>query len=258
MFLLLTASLGLFPSPALAPDRLLSQIAELVLRTRLRECGSCEVAVRAEPSSVLSGAVDRVKVRGRRWCTPMRLSCATLDVEVGRTAVDFGALATKRRILLRAPATGSAQIRFTARDWDGFLLHPLMREAVAARQALEPHAPALTFSGGGGTRLLPGTPGSDGAVLFPVRAAKTELSAELRQDASGRVVCSCSAGGADEAASSAAASAGPWLARLFETLVLDLDGCELSFRSLRVEPDATLALDLRARVRAFPSLDINF
>ena len=52
MFLLLAASLGLFPSPALAPDRLLSQIAELVLRTRLRECGSCEVAVRAEPSEM--------------------------------------------------------------------------------------------------------------------------------------------------------------------------------------------------------------
>ena len=48
-----------------------------------------------------------------------------------------------------------------------------------------------------------------------------------------------------------------WLVGFFEGLVLDLDGCELRFRSLRVVADE-LELGLGVRVRSFPSLDINF
>ena len=54
------------------------------------------------------------------------------------------------------------------------------------------------------------------------------------------------------------------MAALFTGLVLDLDGCELRFRSLRVEGGGSaaspmqLTLGLGVRVRAFPSLDINF
>ena len=52
-----------------------------------------------------------------------------------------------------------------------------------------------------------------------------------------------------------------WLARLFAELVLDLDGCALSFRRLRVAPAASepeLVLQLGVCVTSFPSLEINF
>jgi hypothetical protein len=85
---------------------------------------------------------------------------------------------------------------------------------------------------------------------------------------------SSSVAAAEGAAATAAAKAvaaeacGPWLAALFQDLVLNLDGCELSFRSLRVEGSgggdgrkavaAELVLELSVCVRSFPILNINF
>ena len=259
-------SAALFPSLAPpTPDRLLSQVAELVLRTRLRECGSCDISVQADPASLLSGGVNGVRVSGRNWCTPMQLSCRALDFDVGSTAVDLVALSTQQRILLKRPAEGSATICFAASDWDSFLLHPQLAACVAARRAAAP-APAVSFSQSGGTRLLVSKSG-EGVVAFPVRFGGVELAARLSQRPDGSVACVArrlQPATPDAAAApdddDAAARAGPWLAGLFETLVLDLDGCALSFRSLSVAgaPQPELALQLDVCVRSFPSLDINF
>ena len=51
--------------------------------------------------------------------------------------------------------------------------------------------------------------------------------------------------------------AASWIVDFFEGLVLDLDGCELRFRSLGAATDR-LELRLDVRVRSFPSLDVNF
>ena len=71
---------------------------------------------------------------------------------------------------------------------------------------------------------------------------------------------------ADDAAAAAieghCAAANVWLARLFETLLLDLDGCELTFERLRIIGEERgaplLELTLDVCVRRFPSLEINF
>ena len=92
--------------------------------------------IRAQRSvPLLQGGVKSVRVRGKGWCTPLQLSCSSLDVAVGSTKIDVGALVTKQAILLQQPARGSAEISFTARDWDQFLVHPLMTEAIARREA---------------------------------------------------------------------------------------------------------------------------
>ena len=52
--------------------------------------------------------------------------------------------------------------------------------------------------------------------------------------------------------------ASEWLKSFFETLVVDLDGCALSFRGLNVVAPGELRLNLDVCVRSFPSLDINF
>lgn len=259
----LAATVAIFPSLAPpSPQRLLSQVAELVLRARLRQCDSCEIDVKADPASVLAGGVNGVTVRGRNWCTPMQLSCRSLDVDVGSTAIDLVALTTKQRILLKQPAEGAAAIRFSASDWDSFLLHPQLASCVAARRSLAP-APSVEFSKAGGTRLR------DGCVAFPVRFGGVGLAARLRQRPDGSVECvtrplRAPATDAPDAADvdDAAVRAGPWLAGLFETLVLDLDGCALRFRSLSLEGSGVgepeLMLELDVCVRSFPSLDINF
>ena len=249
----LLSSVGLFPSIAPPrPDELLSRVAELVLRARLRESKEIRVDVK-DGGAMLFGTVEGVTVTGRGWCTPQRLSCRTLDMKVGKTAIDFGALASQRRIVMQKPSIGSADISFSAADWSNFLSHPLFTAAVAGRIRTT-NAPSVAFSRGG-ARLMP-----DG-VSFPLQWGDTTLSARLWQPPGSEALVEATetSGGEPNAEASA------WLQALFNELVLDLDGCALSFQSLKLLPGqggdpaaCTLALNLAMRVRSFPSLDVNF
>ena len=305
--LLCLASVGAVLRPSLAtnPARLLGQVAELVLRSRLRTCDSCRVDVGVDPASIMcvytslsllfalpppplsstqhclspdrrtfhthasrrSGGVSSVRVSGERWCTPMGLACGALDIEVGATAIDLGALVTERRIVIKRPALGVATLRFTAADWDAFLLHPKMAECVERKRGSDgSSAPsAVGFRRAGGTRLhLADASGRSGFVSFPTRFDGEPCHAELSQRADGSVECTARPMAPAEAdpANGAAQRCGPWLAELFADLVLDLDGCELTFDKLRLEQGtvetAELVLQLDVCVRKFPSLDINF
>merc|ERR1712183_815679 len=61
------------------------EVAEVVLRGRLTSCKSVVVSVDSTPPEILGGLVRGVKVQGKGWSTPLRLSCTELDVSVGRT-----------------------------------------------------------------------------------------------------------------------------------------------------------------------------
>ena len=246
--LLATVLLGpasLFPSLAPPPPgELLSKVAEIVLRARLRECGAVQVQVK-DTGGLLFGSVEGVRVSGRRWSTPLKLSCRSLDVSVGRTAIDFGALAAKQRIVLQRPSTGKAEISFTADDWDSFLAHPLFQAAVAAKCAA---TSANVVFVRGGTRLCR----EDETVVFPVRWCGELCDARLSQ-AGGRATIVLQR----EADGEGGQMGSDWLTALFNELVIDLDGCELRFLQLRFSDDQ-LSLALDVRVRSFPSLDVNF
>jgi len=98
--------------------QLLSSVAEIVLRSRLRSPTRVAVEVQSTLPELLSGSVRGVRVWGRDWCTPLRLSCRSLDVRVGSTAIDGTALFATRRILLQKPAMGdTANLRTRVSDW---------------------------------------------------------------------------------------------------------------------------------------------
>lgn len=271
LLVVLTQSACSLFMPPPSPVGVLGQVAELVLRARLRTVTECKVEVRGEASkAVLTGSVDGVRVRGTNWCTPLQLSCRSLDLQVGRTALDFGALLSKRTIVLQQPAVGDASVRFTQEDWSSFLAHPRMLDCVRERQRREPAA--ITFARGG-VRMLParadGVGSSPGAVEFDVLwEESTPLVARLWQQPGGLAVVETRARGADDVDQLARTRADEWLTALFNGLLLDLDGCELGFRSMRVVPSPTvgrqqgaaaeLVLDLAVCVRKFPSLNINF
>ena len=272
--LLLTGDACSLFMPPPNPIGVVGQVAELVLRARLRTVTECKVEVRGQASkAVLAGSVDGVRVRGTNWCTPLNLSCRSIDLQVGRTALDFGALLSKRTIVLQQPAVGEASVRFTQEDWSSFLAHPRMLDCVRERQRRHP-AP-ITFARGGVRMLLPSAAslGSSavGAVEFGVSWDGTPLVARLWQPSGGPAVVETRGGdGASEPPPvRTAAAAEEWLAALFNGLLLNLDGCELGFRSMRLVPPprtsavgqpaaAELVLDLAVCVRKFPSLAINF
>lgn len=269
------------------PSALLSTVATLVLQARLREAGSIDVCVDATPTSLLSGGVDGVRVRGRGWCTPLRLSCSALDMDVGATAIDPSALLTQRKIVLKRPALGRAQIHFRDADWDSFLVHPLMDSAIDARRATAAAAaPAVVSFARARSRIRPPSASSQsGAVEFTLMWGGEALRARLTQSvADGQVSviarplttrndvdAATKGSGGEQMAKASADAAAAWLAGLFAALVIDLDGCELSFRRLKVVTSAApsgdtaaasaaaeLSLNLDVCVRSFPSPAINF
>jgi len=249
-----------FPAPPRPPtvDSLISTIAEAVLWGRLREAQRVEVTVdTGSPLALLGGAVQGVRIRGAGWCTPLQLSCRSLDVSVGRTAVDVGALVTKRAILLQWPATGDATICFSAKDWSSFLAHPLCIEAISARLREDrPIGTSAAPSFGSKVSF------ADGAICFPVKWGSTELCAVLSQPpgSSTAVVTATPVEPTQEreAGLGAAREAAAWLADFFNELELNLDGVRFSFVRLQVGRDETLKLGLRVVVERFPSPMVNF
>ena len=272
MLALLVAPAALFFPPPPQPTALISNAAELILRTRLRAHRLVSVSVDGSPADLLSGRVAGVQVAGSGWCTPMKLSCEELRFNVGRTSLDFSKI-PQGRIVLQQPARGSAKISFTAEDWGNFLAHPLLLNALTARRR-SAAAPSVTL----GRAAID----ASGAVRFNVVWGGVALVASLSQPVgSSRAKVACAAPPPAEQGSTqppaelppeleeAARDAAAFLEGFFNELLVDLDGCELRFRSLEVAGRAAsprsravgaalLELDLDVCVKRFPSPAINF
>ena len=231
----------LFPSPpADATGALIARVAELALRARLRSASLVEVDVRSTAFAILSGRVQGVGVRGTAWRTPLELSCSALNFDVGATEVDLPAVVSKQRILLKRPATGSAVVSFSGADWASFLTHPLVSDAVTRAK-------------------LPVSFGRDGAK---VSADAVEFVARWRDSGAEDVIRLSQA--PSQPVVGVAAARGRRRARggvaggILRSIRLDLDGCELTFRSMAVRRQL-LEVTLDVCVRRFPNpMTINF
>ena len=108
--------------------------------------------------------------------------------------------------------------------------------------------------------------------------AGAPLSATLSQPANGRAMVVVAPPTEDETVDETRGAAAHFLSAFFNTLTIDLDGCELSFRALRLQPagaagaaaarrgaaaaaaggELELQLELGVCVRRFPSPFVNF
>ncbi|KAG8457102.1 hypothetical protein KFE25_009862 [Diacronema lutheri] len=133
----------------------LSAVATLVLRGLLAECGGVAVSVRGA-HKLPAGAVDGVRIEGRRWRSPGGLRCRELAMDVGKARVDAGRLFASRQIAFVEPALGEAEVIFDAADFAAFLAHPLVGPTarwppagtVLGAQAPRPEPPPFTFASG--------------------------------------------------------------------------------------------------------------
>ena len=104
--------------------------------------------------------------------------------------------------------------------------------------------------------------------------AGAPLSATLSQPANGRAMVVVAPPTEDETVDETSGAAAHFLSAFFNTLTIDLDGCELSFRALRLQTagaagarggaaaaaggELELQLELGVCVRRFPSPFVNF
>ena len=93
------------------PARLLSYVAEVGLKLKLKSHGVVQVTIDSTPAELLRGSVQGVTVSGTLWASPFLLTCRTIEATVGETSVALDALA-RGQIDLKQPALGTCTVVF--------------------------------------------------------------------------------------------------------------------------------------------------
>ena len=246
-----SASFFPFAAPDLSGD-LLSSAAQFALRTYLVECGSVDVTVDANAGSLFQGTVREVVIEGNNWRSRKDLTCVSLRMAVGEAALDPGALLTERLIKLKKPSDGNAQVVFSETDFGNFLTHPLVERATkewAEEDGVQDTKKKFRFDKETTTK--------NGCVVFfgqwedserKVNKLRYIMCPSLNAPGFVDVTTTCVSGECDEREIETAERA---MAVFFQTLVVDLSGARLSYRSMLIENDR-ISLDLALEVVSFP------
>eukprot|EP00775_Hariotina_reticulata_P012375 gene12375-12509_t len=123
---------------------ILENVANIALRSRLKECRSVATSVACDTWSLLAGRVKGVKLRGEGWRSPKNLTAQLLEATLGEVVIDPAAVVLRQQIALTNMPVGTAHVVFNAVDFGNFLVHPLMQEAV--QNAVQGHAFAFDQS----------------------------------------------------------------------------------------------------------------
>ena len=235
------------------PAVAISSVAEAALKTPLvlKSYGSVRVAIDAPiEAAIARGEVRRVEITGTAWSSPRSLTCRNIEFIVDEPcALDVEAAVGMRGILLKRPARGSARLTFDSSDFGNFLSHPLLRAAAAAARRDEGGFD-FVFEGGETARMC----GDEGYLEYSgvVGGSGERRTIRMRPMEGSRVDARLVGADADETFERSMAS-------FFERLVIDLEGTELRYRDMTIDPArSTVDFELDLCVRKFPSPNIQF
>lgn len=110
------------------PSSLISQLACMALKRRLKSkesIVSCDLT--ADANTMLFGRVGPVTVKGRRWESPLGLTCRAIEATVAECQLDMGRVLSKQKLILTTPAEGTAMIALSSTDFGNFITHPLIK-----------------------------------------------------------------------------------------------------------------------------------
>ena len=235
------------------PAVAISSVAEAALKTPLvlKSYGSVRVAIEAPiEAAIARGEVRRVEITGTAWSSPRSLTCRNIEFIVDEPcALDVEAAVGMRGIFLKRPARGSARLTFDSSDFGNFLSHPLLRAAAAAARRDEGGFD-FVFEGGETARVC----GDEGYLEYSgvVGGSGERRTIRMRPMEGSRVDAHLVGADADETFERSMAS-------FFERLVIDLEGTELRYRDMTIDPArSTVDFELDLCVRKFPSPNIQF
>ena len=222
----------------LDPAVAISSVAEAALKTPLvlKSYGSVRVVIDAPiEAAIARGEVRRVGITGTAWSSPRSLACRNIEFIVDEPcALDVEAAVGMRGILLKRPARGSARLTFDSSDFGNFLSHPLLRGGGGER---DEGGFDFVFEGGETARVC----GDEGYLEYSgvVGGSGERRTIRMRPMEGSRVDAHLVGADADETFERSMAS-------FFERLVIDLEGTELRYRDMTIDP----ALDRRFRARS--------
>lgn len=238
--------------PALAflssPAQVISEVATAVLKTPLvlkrYTAVRCDVDLAFD--GAITGKVNGVKIRGERWSSPRDLTCESISFDVGECELDIGAALSMQGIKLVRAAQGTASLVFDSRDFGNFLAHPLFlasAERVGVGGSTFAFDKSTARVSADGCLEYTGTWKKDGATravkMFPGDASTGALRVKSQTPN-------------DDALERA-------LEVFFTTLIIDLEGTELLYRNMTIDPTrGRVRFNLDVTVKRFPSPNLQF
>jgi hypothetical protein len=257
----LFAAAPLVPSVGGISSSLISQLAVIALKMRLKDQTDVSCNVQSKSSDLLlGGRVGPVTVKGKGWRSGLGLTCRAIEATVDTCELDVARVLSKRKLALIHPAKGKAMVALNSIDFGNFMTHPLLKPPALINGDSE-----IAFCKEG-TQVDPTT----GTVIFYATTSQ-ESGARWkcvlgRDDADGTKRARIQVSLADEAAAVQDAETisqqmTEALSDFFNKMVFELDGTFLSFRDMMVtdkgdSPSVMLALNIV--VHKFPSPGLKF
>ena len=105
---------------------LISQLAVMALKLRLKNHSGVKCDVQSSVGSLLRSSIGPVSVKGKDWASPLGLTCRYIEANVDRCQLDMNSVVSKRKLILVEPAIGKAMVSLNAQDFGNFVTHPLL------------------------------------------------------------------------------------------------------------------------------------
>jgi len=245
-------------------SNLISQLAVIALKLRLKDQTQVECDVTMDPVQFLRGNVGPVTVKGRGWRSSLNLTCRAIEATVETCELDFGRILAKQKIVLTKEANGKALIAMTGTDFGNFITHPLLRppRASGKGQLVFLKDGAFVDAQRNAIRFFGDYEGQK--WKFSLQRGTTPgnavVQAELQEDAASSATTSV-AETRPEDVMVLTSELSELVATFFNQMEFELDGTFLKFDDLMItskgqEPSVMLALKIR--VVKFPSAGIEF
>jgi hypothetical protein len=210
----------------------------------------------ADVAELLRGQVQGVQIHGKGWESHLGLRCRSILFSLGQVKVNMPALLAERALVLHSAARGNSVVVFDALDFASFLVHPLVTRAPIGTESGE--ATAFTFCKGCEIDLAKQHLTFSGFYRTAQRQATLRLDRSNVEGISVHIAATRGESAEEEAERQTLARG---LERFFNSLIVDLDGVELRYNSMKLLTHArepAIELSLGVVVRKAPFFFVNF
>ena len=236
----------------------ISQLAVAALKLRLAESSSVVCDVTASSSKLLlQGRVGPITVKGKRWASPLGLTCRAIEASVSICYLDVSAIVARRKLVLIEPAKGDAMVAFNAHDFGNFITHPLLKPPPVSE------GNSIIFQKDGVQIVSPSLDGLTlgGYIIFYIFCLGKRWQCRLQRgglinQSQSRVHVVVEPAVATTQEIHPETEIAYILTNFFNTLVFNLDGTYLTIKDLMINVKGTvptILLSLHITVKKFPS-----
>jgi len=236
---------------------LISTLAIGALKRRLKDNTKVECNVNVDTNELMRGKVGPVTVKGRKWMSPLGLSCRSIEAIVDQCSLDMASMIQNRKLHLNVPARGSAMVALDAVDFGRFLSYPLLETPSFRHNDVDHNIELLKDK----ISIEP----EHNTVVFHIELLQGIWRCELQRAPNGAKIQVSFVEGIGDLSigeiSLLEKGLSKTMSSFFNELVINLDGSFIHFKDMMVTSNSKfpfVILSLELMVKKFPSRSIKF